>query len=195
MRLVIGFLLIATLAACGTSAATSDPSGSPAPTPVREWATFTSERHGYAVDHPADWRADEEFGAVFVSNLRPFNPGADTITTEEAHRYRTRYGLMVATEPVEPGTSLEEFTASIHRPCGGPSGDRAITLDGERASWGKFTCPDNKAYVQVTALHGDLGYVLWLMTSARPHASERPEYDAIVASFEFTDATATRGDG
>ena len=186
-------LLVAALilAACQAAAAPSvEPSASPSEGPI-VWTTFESERYAYAIDHPADWRAVEQFGVAIPSGLKPFSPGADFIASEEAHRYRMRHGLQVAVVEVEPGVSLDDFTSSIHMPCGGPSVDEQRTIDGEPAAYRQFRCNSNRpVYLQVTAIHGGHGYILWLMTSVGAHADERPEYQAMIDSFAFTDATA-----
>ena len=185
-----------TLAGCGRAGASpSGPAETPSPTPV-QWATFASERHGYAIDHPSEWRVLEKVGTTAVEILRPFNPGADVIMSEEAHKWQTREGLQVAAVPVDAAVTLDDFTASVHMPCGGPSKHEEIKVGGEPAAYRQFRCNSNRpVYLQVTVLHGGRGYVVWLMTSERPHADDRPEYQSMIDSFEFTDAAAAvRGD-
>ena len=187
-------LLAATiLAACGTTAGQSPTA--PVPTPSEgpiEWVTFESDRHGYAIEHPDDWRVVQQPGTPAISVLKPFSPGVDILGNDETHRYRLRHGLQVATVEVEAGLSLQDFTASVHMPCGGPSKDESIVVDGEPAMRQRFACSGNlPIYVQVTALHEGRGYVLWFMTSIGEHADERPGYQAMLDSFAFTDAVAS----
>lgn len=180
------------LSACGTPAAPSPsaPVATPSEGPIA-WVTFESDRHGYAIDHPDDWRVVEQPGVPVISGLKPFAPGVDLLGTDDTHTYRMRHGLQVAAVEVERGVSLEDFTNSVHMPCGGPSKDEAIAVDGEPAMYRRFACNSNRpVYFQVTALHEGRGYVLWFMTSVGEHADERPGYRAMLDSFAFTDAVA-----
>jgi len=190
----IASLLLAAsiLAACGGTAGASPsaPAVSPSEGPI-EWVTFESDRYGYAIDHPADWRVVKQPGTPALSVMKPWSPGVDIIANEEAHRYKMRHGLQVAVVEVEDGLTLADFTRSVHMPCGGPSLDEAITVDGEPAMYRRFACNSNRpVYIQVTALHDGRGYVLWFMTSIGQHADERPGYQAMIDSFAFTDAVA-----
>jgi hypothetical protein len=194
-----GALLILVLAACSaapspTPRPTADPT--PDPTPVAEWATFTSERFGYAIDHPADWEAHVNPGTPILRNLRPYVGGTDVIASLESHRFQHRHGLQVASLEVDPAQTLEELTNSVHMPCGGPNHQEETTLDGEPALIRHFRCDGNHpVYIQATTIHEGRGYVLWLMTIEPPIATERPEYRHMLDSFAFTDAAATAADG
>jgi hypothetical protein len=143
---------------------------------------------------PTHWEPLEKVGSAVFSVLRPYSPGTDIFTTPEDHKVYTRHGLQVAVAEVEPGTTLEDFTRAVHMPCGGPTRNEEIVLDGEPAVLRKFSCDLNHpVYLQVSALHEGRGYLLWLMTVAPPFADERPEYRAIIDSFEFTDTAAAVG--
>ena len=195
---LMALLVITILAACqaATPSVTPEPSGTPAPTPVAAWATFTSERFAYAIDHPADWRAVEGAGTANISELRPFTGGSDMIASLETHRFKHRHGLQVAVVEAEAGQTLDEFTQSVHMPCGGPFEHEETTLDGEPAVQRNFRCDGNHpVYLQVTALHEGRGYLLWFMTIEPPLAFERPEYRTMLESFSFTEAGTAREDG
>jgi hypothetical protein len=195
---LVALLLITILAACqaATPSASPRPSDTPAPTPVAAWTTFTSERFAYAIDHPADWRAVEGAGTANISELRPFTGGSDMIASEETHRFKHRHGLQVAVVEPEAGQTLEEFTQSVHMPCGGPFEHEETTLDGEPAMQRSFRCDGNHpVYLQLTALHEGRGYLLWFMTIEPPLAPERPEYLTMLESFAFTEAGTARKDG
>ena len=192
-------LVVTVLAACvAAPVSTPDPTvePTPEPTPVAEWATFASERYGYAIDHPADWQAREGVGTPVIANLRPFQGGVDIIASLETHRFQHRHGLQVNSVVVEPEQTLVEFTNSVLMPCGGPNFQEETTLDGEPAVVRHFRCDGNHpVYLQVTAFHEGRAYVLWFMTIEAPVATERPEYREMLASFAFTDKAATAGDG
>jgi hypothetical protein len=180
------------LVACelGQGADPPDPTATPTPEPI-EWTRFTSDRYGYAMDHPSDWQALEKVGVSAVTALKPYGGGTDIFATADNLKWQTRHGMQVASFEVEDGTTLEDFTRSVHMPCGGAAASEQWVLDGEPAIWRRFSCNlDRPTYVQVTALHAGRGYVLWLMSSEPPRAHERPEYDVILESFEFTDGRA-----
>lgn len=42
-------------------------------------------------------------------------------------------------------------------------------------------------WLQVTAIHGDRGYVVWLVATAPPLAHQRPVNQQFLESFHFTD--------
>ena len=190
-------VLLATtiLAACGGA---PDPSpGSPAADPSEgpiAWVSFESDRGGYRIDHPDDWRVVEQPGVPVISGLKPFSAGVDILGTDDTFRYKMRHGLQVAVAELEDSVTLADFTQSVHMPCGGPSLDEPVTVDGERGVYRRFACNSNRpVYVQVTALHEGRGYVLWFMTSVGTHADERPGYQAMLDSFAFTDPVAAAG--
>jgi len=194
-----GALLLLILAACTatpspTPQATAEPT--PEPTPVAQWATFTSERFGYAIEHPADWEARQNPGTPIIENLRPFVGGTDLIASLETHRFQHRHGVQVASLEVDPAQTLDEFTNSVHMPCGGPNHEEETILDGEPALIRHFRCDGNHpVYLQATTFHEGRGYVLWFMTIEPPIATERPEYRQMLESFAFTDTAAAAADG
>src|SRR5688572_23225195 len=195
---LLALLLIIILAACQAATPPSEvpPSATPEPTPVTSWTTFTSERFAYTIDYPADWRAVEGAGTANVSELRPFTGGSDMIASEEAYRFKHRQGLQVASVELEPGQTLEEFTQSVHMPCGGSHAHEETALDGEPAVHRRFRCDGNHpVYLQVTALHEGRGYVLWFMTIEPPLAFERPEYASMLESFAWTEGATASEDG
>jgi hypothetical protein len=188
-------LVAVVLAAC--QAGSGGPSVAPSPSegPI-EWATFESERYGYTVDYPAGWKIVEQLGVSFVPGLRPFDAGTDYISTEDNHRYRTREGLQVASVEVEPSMTLDEFSNSVHMPCGGANTNEDVTFAGEAAIYREFGCNGNRPYyLQFTTLHEGRGYVLWFMSSFGTRADEREDFRVMIDSFAFTDAaTAASGD-
>jgi hypothetical protein len=200
---LVALLLVTTLAACQAVAPVpledgpnDTPTPTPVPTPVTAWTTFTSERYSYAIDIPADWEAREGAGTPNIPKLRPFTGGSDMLASLETHRFQHRHGLQVASVEVDPDQALDEFTSSVHMPCGGPGAHEEATLDGEPAIHRTFRCDGNHpVYLQVTAFHEGRGYVLWFMTIEPPEAPVRAEYLAMLESFRFTDAATATEDG
>lgn len=198
-----------TIAACGSQpaggpstqgaksqpSATEDPTSSasepasPHPTPSPAWETFESDRYGYAIGHPADREVLEQDGAVELAGLRPRFPGTDTIATPRSHRDDGLEGtVVIASRDLGVGEALSNFTAkaSLATPCGPGFGHDKTTLGGEPADYRKFEC-GGTFWVQITAVHGGRGYLVWLISVAPPHADERPIYDQFLDTFRFTD--------
>ena len=154
-------------------AATIDPSASPSP------VTFTSQRHGYSISHPAGWEALERPGEFHLAALRPRHPGTDTIGTPESHKFDSNDGIVViGARELLDGESLEDFTtqASAATRCG-PHGHDTATLGGEPADVRKFEC-GGTFWHQFTAVHEGRGYLVWVT---------RPLRDSFLESFAFTD--------
>jgi hypothetical protein len=176
----------------GTGAEQTSLSATPSaqPTPSPAWETFTSDRYGYSIGHPADWRVVEQPGNVFLHGMRIGSPGTDLIASRDSLRFNSDDGVVVVSAHELEGTeSLLEFTDRVSREaaCGG-SGHILddIVLDGEPAGYRTFEC-GGVNWIQSTALHGDRGYVIWAVAAAEPSALERPINDQFLATFQFTD--------
>ena len=187
-----GMLLLAACAAVGGSGPTPDPTPDPTPepTPERPWTTFTSERYGYAIDHPDDWSVRQQFGDVLSDGQKLGSPGTDTLASNEVFRIAGDDGkLSISAHPLEPGESLKDFTDRFSR--GAACGSNGAVQDprmlaGQPAEVRRFTCGQH-TWLQVTALHNDLGYVVWLVASLPPNPENRPINDRFLDSFRFTD--------
>ncbi|MGQ0607489.1 MAG: hypothetical protein ACT4OQ_03380 [Chloroflexota bacterium] len=184
-------LLAVLLTACAATVQgprASQPPPTPSPTPA--WGTFTSDRYGYSVAIPSGWEVLERAGTLLLPGTRPRHPGTDTISTPEGHRADSRDGIVViGARELEAGQSLEAWAeeASGATPCGLPFGYDTTTLGGEPADFRKFDC-GNVFWAQITAVHGDHGYMVWLVSTERPRADRRPINEQLLASFRFTDS-------
>ena len=192
IRIVAAALLLAGCAglpSADTPAATPSPSAAEA-TPSPAWLTFTSDRYAYSIGHPADWRVIEQAGSVSLSGMKIGSAGTDTIGSRDSLRYNSDDGLViVSAHDVEGDESLLEFTDRVSREaaCGGSGHILDDTrLDDEPAGYRTFECGEVD-WIQVTALHGGRGYVVWAVAAVPPMAHERPINDQFLASFRFTD--------
>ncbi|HEX7171438.1 MAG TPA: hypothetical protein VF365_02400 [Candidatus Limnocylindria bacterium] len=62
----------------------------------------------------------------------------------------------------------------------------AAELGGEEAEVRSFVCA-GYTWLQITALHGGNGYVVWLVATAPPDPEQRPINDQLLGTFRFTD--------
>ena len=155
------------------------PAASPEPTAIPVPMAFTSQRHGYSINHPVELEVLEKLGDFRLTALRPRHPGTDTIGTPEAHKFDSNHGLVViGARELADGESLDDFTteASSATKCG-PHGRDTATLDGEPAEVRKFEC-GGIFWHQFTAVHDGRGYLVWVT---------RPLRDDFLESFAFTD--------
>ncbi len=193
LRYGIAAAVLVLSAAIGYAAATrmGGPSApvQPSPSASASWVTFTSDRYGYSIEHPADWRVLEQPGQPTMRRMEPRSAGTDTIASATAARYGGQDGVVVIwAVALETGETLDQFTAraSGTTDCATAVAAESTTLDGEPAREHSFNC-SSWDWIQVTAIHGDRGYVVWLVTTALPAPQDRPINDQFLASFEFTD--------
>ncbi len=179
LRAIAPLALVLIMGACAQLSAAPQPPASPEPTATPPPVTFTSERHGYSISHPAGWEALERSGEFRLAALRPRHPGTDTIGAPESHKFDNNDGIVVigARELIASET-LEDFTteASAATRCG-PHGRDTATLDGEPAEVRKFEC-GGTFWHQFTAVHDGRGYLIWVT---------RPLRDDFLVTFAFTD--------
>lgn len=178
-RGILALGAVVLLAACALSPATDVPPASPTPSPELELVTFTSERYGYSIRHPAGWEMLERPGQFQLIALRPRHPGTDTLGTPESHEFDILDGIVViGARELADGETLEAFTdeASAATRCG-PHGRDTVTLAGEPAQLRKFECGGTRWH-QITALHGGRGYLVWVT---------RPLTTDFLETFAFTD--------
>ena len=160
----------------------------PSPTPA--WVTFTSERYGYSIGHPADWQVREREGNVNLSGLQIGSAATDVIRSRDAMRQGGDDGVVVVTaHELESAESLADFTERVSTTAACETGGFALDgteLGGETAEQQIFEC-DVWDWLQVTALHDGRGYVIWLVATEPPLAHDRPINQQFLDSFRFTD--------
>ena len=162
----------------------------PAPSSSPAWETFTSQRYGYTIQHPAGWRVTERGGDVRLEGMEIGSPGTDEIRSPESARLGLDDGtVVVSAHELEAGESLADFTERVSRSAACQTGGFALDprqLDGEEAEQLIFEC-DVWDWLQVTAIHGDRGYVIWLVATAPPLAHDRLINEQFLETFHFTD--------
>lgn len=184
-----GALVILVLAACASTSTADAGRATAAPTSSAPWVSFTSERYGYSIDHPADWRVLEQAGEVRLDGMRPESPGTDNLVSEAMARVGGRDGMLViSAHPLETGEDLVDFTVRASRAttCGTEFPARDADVGGEPALRHSFVCAGYD-WLQYTAIHGDRGYVIWMLTTVGASPGDRPINDEFLASFRFTD--------
>jgi hypothetical protein len=194
MRFAIGTAAVAVAALLGLNLLVPPNVGDdPAPSdasPSVSWVTFTSDRYAYAIQHPADWTVTEQSGEVSLDGMEVGDPGTDLIRSPDSRRRGVDDGVVVVSaHDLQGSESLADFTqrVSMSAACGGSGFALDDTqLDGEPAEQRIFEC-DVWDWLQVTAIHGGRGYVVWLVATAPPLAHERPINDQFLATFRFTD--------
>ena len=196
-RQAIALLASILTAACGVGGPAVETAGQPSPTfasveptPSPAWVTFSSDRHAYAIDHPADWRVLEQVGTPNLPGMRVRPAGTDTIASPTAARFDGDDGVVVvSSHELEPGESLEDFSTRVSHTAACRTdgyGHADTRLDGEPAESRKFSCSEWD-WIQITAIHAGRGYVVWLVATMPPKPADRPINDQFLASFRFTE--------
>jgi hypothetical protein len=163
--------------------------GDPTPSPSPAVVTFTSDRHGYSIEHPADWLVVEQPGSVNLTGMEIGSAGTDLIAPPEHSRSGSEDGVVVVSaHELLDGESLADFAERVSREaaCGTSFGIREARLGGEQAQSRGREC-DYWEWIEVTAIHGGRGYVVWAVSTTGPTPRDRPINDQFLESFRFTD--------
>jgi hypothetical protein len=191
---LVGFNVLVAPNVGGGSPAQERPPAStapvPSPTASPAWVTFTSERYAYSIEHPPDWLGSERGGTVRLNGMEIGSPGTDDFRSRESRRRGLDDGVVVVSaHELAPGETLADFTRRVSTSAACRTGGAPIDgreLDGEPAEQRLFVC-SSWDWLQVTAIHGDRGYVVWLVATAPPHAHQRPINQQFLETFHFTD--------
>lgn len=193
MRFSLAAAAVAVAALVGFNAFVAPNIGTEAPptaTPSPAWATFTSERYGYSIQYPSDWLASERGGAIRLNGMEIGSPGTDDFRSRDGLQRGVDDGVVVVSaHELEAGESLPDFTERVSQSAACQNGGFALDatqLDGEPAEQRIFEC-DVWDWLQVTAIHGDRGYVVWLVATEPPLAHKRPINQQWLTGFHFTD--------
>jgi hypothetical protein len=109
----------------GEPTPTSEPSASPSPAAstatslldTSTWTTYTSDRYGFSIAHPADWSEDPaDHDWTFENDINAFqSSGTESFATEgSADGMGVRVSAWSA--PVDPGTTVDDWIGAY---CGG----------------------------------------------------------------------------
>jgi hypothetical protein len=195
--LIVSALVISgcagTQSAGGTAGASTPSPAQPTasvvqPSASAAWETSTSDRHGYSISHPADWRVVPQPGTLVLEQMRIGSPGTDTLGSRDNFRYNSDDGVVVLfSVELEEGESFADFNERVSwaYACGGGGSRREETqLGGEVAESSMHSCGQYQ-WIQITTIHGDRGFVVWLVTTSSPGPEERPLNDELLATFSF----------
>jgi hypothetical protein len=146
------------------------------------------ERYDFRIGLPADWEIDPQSGTFdpFFKNT-PWSVGLDTFAAPGDNRLSFDMVVAVGAAPVPADMSLESFTKRVIRaaPCRPHVAAGDGTLGGEPSRETEFVCPNAVSWIQVTAIHDGMGYVVLLAAKYRPYISSRPITRQIVETFAF----------
>ncbi len=144
--------------------------------PGNVWERFSSERFGYSMAHPAGWTVTEAEGQD--SYLADGTPYVFVAPSDRAGYTLERYSQEVL------ALYVEQLGAKLER-------DESITLDGQPARFVtyrfKASAQAPEVYVaEVLALHGDMGWDIFLTDQGRTEADGTPVFEAMISTFTFT---------
>jgi hypothetical protein len=167
----------------GVTEQPSQATGSASPSSSAAWTTYTSERNGFSLDLPGEWRyrpATEDWpageypsgGSAYIDNFE--QPPASFPTVD------------IVTQPLADDMTPEEFLAWLDvenaRICTVESTE-SVMVDGVEGRLQRQTCGYNAW--EVAVFNGGQVYLIyWLGEPSRVEA-ERPILDQVIASFRF----------
>lgn len=153
--------------------------------------TFISPQYGYSIAYPVGWTVAPATRPL--TNLgRPFGSSADDfLASKQGDTYPE---LIVAAQPLEPGTTLHEWTSQVETfvdQCGPPAARETVRVGGRKATLAQFPgCyyPGSKDTVTywTTFVHAGMGYhVLWI-GYLTDKARDRAVVDRVLKTIRFS---------
>jgi hypothetical protein len=178
MLALVAIATAVVLSACGSPAVTTAP-------PTARPQEFTSVRYGFRVTLTEDWSAADAVIDWDGAKLQGLASPAFARFTDP----RSGRTLVAAAADIEDGMKLADWRAAMVRAapsiCSESPSVEQTTLGGEPALIWLATCSDGDA-LKLAALHGRLGYIIFLDSQTAKDAEDRRIFDAIRASFHFT---------
>jgi hypothetical protein len=161
------------------------PGASVPPSPTLEpVATFVSPVYGYSIDYPVSWlRREAERQLDGVETPWDSSPAVDYLAAPRQGR------IIIGAARVEPGTTLEWWTASTSiATCGEPSKSESIEIDGEPGTLSTFAVCNNHFHQWLTVIHGTSAWhIVWLKPPGTEDA-DRDQFLLILGTFRFPEA-------
>jgi hypothetical protein len=178
MLALIAIATVVAMAACGSPAVTNKPPAAPP-------QEFTSEWYGFRVTLTEDWSGIDAVLDWDGEKLQGLASPAFARFTDPA----TGRTLVAAAAHVAEAMELAEWRAAMVRAappiCSESSSVEETTLGGEPALVWLATCSDGDA-IKLAALHGRLGYIIFLDSQTAKDAEDRRIFESIRTSFRFT---------
>ena len=190
-----GIATVAVMTACASSGSQPDTQAAPTQPAATQASTttaatpqeFVSKRYDFAVSVPQGWSTyDAEVGWDGKHLDGPGSLQFANLTDPTGSRT-----LMAAAATVPTGMQLADWQAAMVRGtpsvCSQSSSAETTTLGGEPALAWTVKCSDGFDAIQLAALHGDRGYVIYLgSATANDDAEDRRIFEGIRQSFRFT---------
>jgi hypothetical protein len=154
--------------------------------------TYTSPQYGYSIAYPRVWSVAPATQPLTELGLPIGSATDDFSASPEEESYPE---LIVAAQPVEPGTTLHAWTSDVEtfvNQCGPPASRETMRVSGRKATLAEFPrCyyPGSKDTVTywTTFVHAGMGYhVLWI-GHLGDEARDRAVLDRILKTFRFAD--------
>lgn len=159
--------------------------------------TFESPVYDYSLRHPAGWST--------LPALQPLEPGAapllgpagtDVIAGQAARTVRDMRlpAIVVGAQPVEPGTTLEDWTAEVEqivngfKGCAEPAAAERTEVGGEPAMLLSYPdCPEelNLDHLWAVLIHRGRGYQFVWFDESSDGAVEREQFEQILSTVSF----------
>jgi hypothetical protein len=168
------------------SAGASQPTRTAAPAAPAASERFDSKTYGFRVTLSAGW---SEHDATVHWDGKALH-GVDSPAFADFTEASTGRALVVGAAPVPAGTRLPAWQAAMVRAapavCSNSSAVTRTTLGGEAALAWPASCSDGYAVLNVAALHGRRGFMLFLASpTADDLTVDRSRFEAIRRSFRF----------
>jgi hypothetical protein len=152
---------------------------------------FGSAMYGYSISVPEIWSMRE--ATESLKDLEePLDVHASTDYFSRTAPDRSDPGLLIAAQPLDPGTSLHEWTSEVEElvdPCGPPATRETVRVGGEKATLAYLADCTGPAFFMywTTIVHDGTGFhVIWWGNTG-DEARDRAVLDRILASLVFTD--------
>ena len=149
-------------AATATAPPPDAPTASPAPSSraagvpdTTDWVTFKSERYGYEIGHPPNWKAQpaSRDWSMEVDRVDWLTPAADVIKIADEDAYTIRVTAFAVEVPSD--MAHDDWIAAYYAPGGAPTTEpgceianvRTVFVDGDRGQLIVSSCSDAQAFV------------------------------------------------
>jgi hypothetical protein len=153
---------------------------------------YTSPQYGYSIAYPEVWSVAPATQPLTDLGLPIGSATDDFSVSPDEENYPE---LIIAAQPVEPGTTLHAWTSNVEmfvNQCGPPATRETMRVSGRKATLAQFPrCyyPGSKDTVTywTTFIHAGMGYhVLWIGYLG-DELRDRAVLDRVLKTFRFAD--------
>jgi hypothetical protein len=171
---------------CGDSGTRDDPS-----------ETFESSVYGYSMRYPAGWSSIPAEHALEIGEPPTLSSrGTDVLAARAAPMVCEMQlpAIVVGAQPVEPGTTLDDWTAEVEqivngfKGCADPTEVDHLDVGGALAAMLAYPdCPARLAldHLWVAFVHDDLGFQIVWFDESSDGAVERGQREQILSTVSF----------